>query len=908
MKTRYWLLFAYAFFLFDYCHLGTTYAASEAILPAPKKQALYISSYNQGYIWSDGVLSGFFEKLRESGQEWSVSIEQLDTRRYPGQQHLELMAQLIEAKHKASGIDLILAVDNPAVDFALRYRERLFPKKPLVFCGYNYFRPEALQGVTGVTGVNEEINLLDSIGLALSVHPKARDLVFILSTQGETNRRIAEEFETRALPVLEKDRRITQLRDVSYAELKSGLAKLGPDSLVFLFGPYRDQTMGLTIASSEVGRMVSAASPAPVYVLVDVLLGSGVLGGRVISASEQGKKAAELGLRVLAGESPDSIPVVMETPMRDVFDYNVLRKFRIAESRLPPGALLINKPESLWRAYKEPILWALAFMLAQSGSIVLLLRTMRQRRLALAELQIERASLERKVAERTADLQYANEAIQEREALFAGMFNEHSAFMLLVNQENGRILNANKAAVDYSGLSLDLLQTLTVYDVNESGKEVVDQAIQDTLAGRRNIFHFQHRLLNGELRDVEVHSSPIPWGKKKILFSIINDITERRKASEALRLSEARLKLINDNIAEVIWILDAELRFTFFSPSVQRLLGAPVEEALQKRPMEIMSLESWIRLHKALEEAMAKPDPDRPIRLEMELLRKDGSRVWVESSHGPLLDEQGKCSGVLGVSRDITDRRLLERIREDAERITRHDLKTPISAIVNLPLLILDDSNLTPIQNEWLRIISDAGRRMLKTLNFSQDIFRMEQKLYKPALQPVELHALIETILAELHRSCEMKGVEAHLVTKKSEEDEGFFVLAEDFLCYTMLSNLIKNAIEAAPEQTQVDISLHEKQHAREIVIHNQGAVPANIRDRFFEKYTTSGKEHGMGLGAYSAKLVAETLGGAIGMSTSEEQGTRIRIILPGAQNSATEDNGGQRLRQAIRSVRSGSQ
>jgi PAS domain S-box-containing protein len=873
-------LFAFAAFFSGATPLAAAHALPASASLLPEKRVLYIDSYNQGYIWSDGVLNGIFKKLKETGQGWDLSVEHLDTRRFPGKEHLELMARLIETKYKNAGFDLVLAADNPAVDFALRYRERIFPKTPIVFCGYNYFRPEALRGVNGVTGVNEEINLLDSIKMALLVHPKTRTLVFILSTQGDTNILVNEELESRALPALGKNYHIILLRDVSLSELRERLDKLDPDSLIFLNGRVRDQKLGLSIPSEEVGRLVSEASPAPVYVFIDVLLGSGVLGGRVIAAADQGRKAAELGLRILAGESPDAIPVVMETPVRDMFDYRAMRKFGVAESQLPPGATIINRPESLWSRYQGYILGALAFMLVQTGFIILLLRAMRQRRLALAELREERASLERKVAERTADLRYANEALAERESLFSGMFNEHSAIMLLVDPENGRILHANKAAMAYSGRSVEALQEMTIHQVNQSEKSVVDLAMQDTLEGRRNRFHFQHRLANGEIRDVEVHSSPIPWGKKTILFSIIHDVTERRKASEALKASEARLKLITDNMAEVLWVLDAEQRFTFISPSVLRLLGVRVEEALQETPREFLGDASWLRVREALRRIAANPDPTRVTRLELELRRKDGALVWVESSLGPLLGSQGECVGVLGVSRDITDRRLLERIKEDAERITRHDLKTPLTAIVNLPLLILGDDNLTTNQREWLRVVSEAGRRMQKTLNFSQDIFRMEQKRYKPALQPVELRGVIEIILSELRSYCDNKKVAATLITPWRDENRGFFVLGEEFLCYSMLSNLIKNALEAAPAQTLVSISLQEEAESRTIVIHNQGAVPEIIRDRFFEKYTTSGKTNGMGLGAYSAKLVVETLGGVIGMSTSSERGTRVQIDL----------------------------
>ena len=103
-----------------------------------------------------------------------------------------------------------------------------------------------------------------------------------------------------------------------------------------------------------------------------------------------------------------------------------------------------------------------------------------------------------------------------------------------------------------------------------------------------------------------------------------------------------------------------------------------------------------------------------------------------------------------------------------------------------------------------------------------------------------------------------------------------------------MLSNLFKNALEASPRNEKIQISL-SKENECLISIHNQGAVPEDIRDNFFEKYTTSGKHGGTGLGTYSAKLIAETLGGSIiTMASSEKLGTMITLSFPRCSDGAS--------------------
>jgi signal transduction histidine kinase len=94
-----------------------------------------------------------------------------------------------------------------------------------------------------------------------------------------------------------------------------------------------------------------------------------------------------------------------------------------------------------------------------------------------------------------------------------------------------------------------------------------------------------------------------------------------------------------------------------------------------------------------------------------------------------------------------------------------------------------------------------------------------------------------------------------------------------------MMANLIKNAAEASSEGEQITISLKNSDFA-EIRIHNKGSVPEEIRDTFFDKYVTSGKSGGTGLGTYSASLISKVLGGSIGLDTSDEDGTTISLRL----------------------------
>jgi two-component system sensor histidine kinase/response regulator len=104
--------------------------------------------------------------------------------------------------------------------------------------------------------------------------------------------------------------------------------------------------------------------------------------------------------------------------------------------------------------------------------------------------------------------------------------------------------------------------------------------------------------------------------------------------------------------------------------------------------------------------------------------------------------------------------------------------------------------------------------------------------------------------------------------------------LGDAMLCYSLFQNLIKNACEASAANGRVSVALKNTQPLQ-VLIHNQGAVPPEIQDRFFHKFVTHGKTGGTGLGTYSAKLLATAQGGDVALDVSDPAGTTITVTLP---------------------------
>ncbi len=220
-------------------------------------------------------------------------------------------------------------------------------------------------------------------------------------------------------------------------------------------------------------------------------------------------------------------------------------------------------------------------------------------------------------------------------------------------------------------------------------------------------------------------------------------------------------------------------------------------------------------------------------------------------------------------------------LRDDVERMSRHDLKSPLHGIISAPELLRLDNNLTGDQLEMLQIIEDSAYRMLGMINSSLDLYKMEVGSYRLKSVPVSILSILNKVYVSLHIVVAANKVKLSdpVFIGCSEEDS--FVMGEELLLFSLFSNLIKNGIEASFIDTEVSVSLTKKFDDIVIKITNSGEVPEQIRHIFFEKYSTSGKSDGTGLGTYSAMLITRTLKGDIELDCSVPGETSICVYLP---------------------------
>ena len=238
--------------------------------------------------------------------------------------------------------------------------------------------------------------------------------------------------------------------------------------------------------------------------------------------------------------------------------------------------------------------------------------------------------------------------------------------------------------------------------------------------------------------------------------------------------------------------------------------------------------------------------------------------------------------------KEINERRTAEMIRDEVERINRHDLKSSLNLVIGYPELLLNGEPLTPDQRKYIKRIASAGYRMLDMIQFHLDMFKMEQGIYRLRTMEVDLIDLMTSLEEEMALLLNQSEVNLSIMldNKEIEGMEEIFLTGEGMLLRTMFRNLIKNAVEASNKGDTVTIAINSGPPVS-VSVKNTLAVPEEIRGRFFDKYVTLGKEDGTGLGTYSALLIAKTHEARITMQTADETGTEVTAHFKKKSNAA---------------------
>jgi PAS domain S-box-containing protein len=405
---------------------------------------------------------------------------------------------------------------------------------------------------------------------------------------------------------------------------------------------------------------------------------------------------------------------------------------------------------------------------------------------------------------------------------------------------------------------------------------------------------------NGEVRYITAMNIPVL--EQNLMVSTVQDVTEQVRAQEALRESEKRYRLLANNSKDLIWILDWNGRFTYASPSTEKLLGFSVEDFLKRSIDEVLTPESVAAWREGLAQLTDHPQDYQPLRYELEQVRKDGSTVWTEASLSLFQDAAGIVRGVLAESRDITERRQMarvaEQLREDITHLTRvttmgeltaalaHELNQPLTAIMNNAnaahqMIASGLKDVEEIREILTDIIADDQR--------AGDIIRRVRNLVKKGellLQSLDVNEVIGEVARLVHSDALINGIEIRL--KLSPELPP--VRSDRIQLQQVLLNLIVNAfsaMKAVPGERVLSVqTMLLPADGMLVTVQDSGpGISPDMMETIFTPFFSS-KPGGLGMGLAICRTIIASLGGRIWAENEGNYGAVFKFTLPIAGGS----------------------
>lgn len=539
-----------------------------------------------------------------------------------------------------------------------------------------------------------------------------------------------------------------------------------------------------------------------------------------------------------------------------------------------------------------------------------------QRKKDEEELLAHRYHLENMVAQRTAETEKAkrqNELLLN--AIGEGVFGTN---------EKGELTFINPAASQMLGWQPFEIRGKNIHQLVHHTKPdgqpfpetecSVYQAFKDGKTHSINNELFWRR--DGSSFPVEYLSTPIKENGQ--LFGavvVFTDITQRKKAETELRESEQRYRMLASNITDVIWLLDLDGRLIYVSPSVVRQTGYTVEETMKRSTEEIFTEESLRTIRGILSRMKEKIETGKPIRehvMELYEYRKDGTGMWVEVVYGALFDTEGNINGVLGASRDITERKkLIEELQDakaKAEIATKakseflanmsHEIRTPMNAIVGFSDLL--SATVSDVkQQSQVDSIRSSARGLLSIINDILDLSKIEAGKLSLENRPISLKRLLSEIEIIFSQRIKEKNLAFKVVLGK---DFSEFIVIDETRLRQVLFNLIGNAVKFTDEGS-ITLKMEQKQceaDSRKIdllieVIDTGIGIGEEQQELIFEAFNqqegqSARKYGGTGLGLTITKRLVEMMNGTISVASRMAEGSTFKVILTGVEKAKNEE------------------
>jgi PAS domain S-box-containing protein len=364
-------------------NLADTSAVGQA--PAPVQRVLVLYSDERllpaNIIMDEAIRTAFAASTNNRVEFYS---EFLDVARFPGEEEQQRQRIFFREKYRDRPPDLVIAVSGGALVFLAQHQADLFGAVPIVYCSVAGDPHPGNLSDARIAEVPIPDSVAPTLEMMLRLHPDTRQ-VAVISGNGPRDLQMADTFRQKIAPFGNRVA-FTWLTNLSIEELRGRLSRLPAHTVVLYITMFQDAA-GKTFTPRQALEAFAPASGAPIYACYDSFVGHGIVGGSMVTFEEIGRKAAQLGIRILAGEDPQAAARSESHRAVPMFDWHQLRRWNISEERLPPGSIVLFKEATYWEQHYGIILTALSLCLLEALLIVALLVQLRRRRLAEAALR-----------------------------------------------------------------------------------------------------------------------------------------------------------------------------------------------------------------------------------------------------------------------------------------------------------------------------------------------------------------------------------------------------------------------------------------------------------------------------------------------------------------------------------------
>ncbi len=339
-----------------------------------------------GSISSPGFAAmdqAIFVALQKSPYRIEFYNENLETTLFSDRDSQREFREWYVRKYRDRKPDVIIAVGHDSLKFMVESHATAFPNVPIIFCGSTEEMAAEMKPDSHFTGVWAVAQPEETLHAALQLQPDTNHVV-VVGGVGAFDRYM-EGIVKKSLREYESKLEFTYLTDLDLPRLLERLKHLPSHTIVLHTSIMEDVGGAHFIDASQSAPLVAGAANAPVFVLDDVDLGNGTVGGYLVSWAATGRIAAGMALRILDGERLENIPIVRSTNSYQ-FDWRALRRWGFKESDLPRGSVLLNRQPSVWELYKWYIMGSIFLMLVEALLVIGLLWQRTTRRKVEAEL------------------------------------------------------------------------------------------------------------------------------------------------------------------------------------------------------------------------------------------------------------------------------------------------------------------------------------------------------------------------------------------------------------------------------------------------------------------------------------------------------------------------------------------